>query len=85
MLPNDVKAHKDDKKLNQEILDPYLTEQQPTEHSKPYSDQAFKMAAIEWIITIDQVCWVLSYIQLFKSTLLLPSLISKKVKKRSSL
>jgi hypothetical protein len=47
MLPNDVKACKDDKKLNQEILDLYLTEQQPTEHSKPYSNQAFKMVAIK--------------------------------------
>jgi hypothetical protein len=54
MLPNDVKARKDNKKLNQETLDPYLTEWQPTEHSKPYSNQAFKMAAIEWIIAIDQ-------------------------------
>jgi hypothetical protein len=74
MLPNDVKARKDDQKLNQETLDLFLTERQPTEHSKPYPDQAFKMAAIEWIITTDQVCWVVSYIQLFKSTSLLPSL-----------
>jgi hypothetical protein len=53
MLPNDVKACKDNKKLNQETLDPYLTERQPTEHSQPYSDQAFKIAAIEWIIATD--------------------------------
>jgi hypothetical protein len=62
MLSNDVKAHKDDQKLNQETLDLFLTEWQPTEHSKPYSNQAFKMAAIEWIIATDQVCWVVSYI-----------------------
>lgn len=57
MLPADVKERKaaasTDKAQTQ--LDPHLKDIPLKEHIIPYSDKIFREAAIEWLISTDQV------------------------------
>lgn len=68
-LPKAVKARKAAKEAEdcskQSLLDPHLEEQPPRKTFVPYSDSLFWEAAIEWLISTDQVSF------------LVPSLISK--------
>lgn len=58
MLPKATKAAKE--KVKQTLLDGHLQEIPKKEWATPYSDAAFHEAAIEWLITTDQV-WVSSW------------------------
>jgi hypothetical protein len=53
-----VKAQKDAKRAaeQQSTLDPHLEERPVKEHVIPYSDNLFREAAIEWLVSTDQVC-----------------------------
>lgn len=58
MLPMDVEAHKKAMvakaaEIAQSSLDPHLTEKPPC--IIPYSDKLFRDAAIEWLVSTDQV------------------------------
>jgi hypothetical protein len=59
MLPSDVKAHKEAVKTanreEQGTLDPHLQEIPRAERTIPYSEKIFRDAAIEWLISTDQV------------------------------
>ena len=58
MLPKDAeKRHKDSALANnQSRLDLHLREKQQKEAVIPYSDERFRNAAIEWLVSTDQVC-----------------------------
>lgn len=58
MLPKATKAAKE--KVKQTLLNGHLQEIPKKEQATPYSDAAFHEAAIEWLITTDQV-WVSSW------------------------
>ena len=53
MLPKAAKAARE--KVNQTSLDGHLKEIPKSERVTPYSDAAFREAAIEWLIATDQV------------------------------
>ena len=42
--------------MAQGTLDGHLRELPPTARVIPYSDKAFREAAVEWLIATDQVC-----------------------------
>jgi hypothetical protein len=57
MLPKDAeKRRKDAHTNNQPRLDPHLREKQQKERTIPYTDELFRNAAIEWLVSTDQVC-----------------------------
>ena len=58
MLPKDAEKRRKDSALanNQSRLDPHLREKQQKEAVIPYSDERFRDAAIEWLVSTDQVC-----------------------------
>ena len=57
MLPKDAeKRRKDALANNQSRLDPHLREKPQKEAIIPYSDERFRDAAIEWLVSMDQVC-----------------------------
>jgi len=56
MLPKDAeKRRKDALADNQSRLDPHLREKPQKEAIIPYSDERFRDAAIEWLVSTDQV------------------------------
>ena len=57
MLPKDAEKHCKDVLANdQSHLDPHLLEKPQREVIIPYSDERFHDAAIEWLVSTDQVC-----------------------------
>ena len=57
MLPKDARRRRDvaaaaDEQIR---LDPYLKEPPPRERVTPYTDDLFRNAAIEWLVSTDQV------------------------------
>jgi hypothetical protein len=56
MLPKDAeKRRKDIQAKNQPRLDPHLREKPQKERTIPYTDELFCDAAIEWLVSTDQV------------------------------
>lgn len=56
MLPKDAeKRRKDIQAKNQLRLDPHLREKPQKERTIPYTDELFRDAAIEWLVSTDQV------------------------------
>jgi hypothetical protein len=56
MLPKDAEKRRNDaasEKESQSRLDPHLREK---ERVIPYNDDMFRDAAIEWLVSTDQVC-----------------------------
>ncbi|KAG1828240.1 hypothetical protein EV424DRAFT_1318507 [Suillus variegatus] len=53
-LPGDVAAEKKKVTQAQQTIDVHVTECKISERVIPYSDQLFRKAAIEWLITTDQ-------------------------------
>ena len=57
MLPKDAEnRHKDADANNQPCLNPHLREKPQKEKIIPYTDELFHDAAIEWLMSTDQVC-----------------------------
>jgi hypothetical protein len=56
MLPEDTKRRRENAKASSQTrLDSHLKEKPAKEMVIPYTDQAFREAAIEWLIATDQV------------------------------
>ena len=56
MLPKDARRRRDTATANQQTrLDPHLKELPIKEHVAPYTDERFLNAAIEWLVSTDQV------------------------------
>jgi hypothetical protein len=56
MLPKDAKNRRQaTMKDTQQRLDPHLEEKPPRERVIPYTDDLFREAAIEWLVSTDQV------------------------------
>jgi hypothetical protein len=56
MLPKDAEQHhKNTHAENQQRLDPHLREKPPQEVTIPYTDELFRDAAVEWLVSTDQV------------------------------
>ena len=56
MLPKDSKSRRQaTMKDTQQRLDPHLEEKRPVERVIPYTDDLFCNAAIEWLVSTDQV------------------------------
>lgn len=56
MLPKDAeKRCKDLQAKNQARLDPHLREKPPKERMIPYTEELFCDAAVEWLVSTDQV------------------------------
>jgi hypothetical protein len=56
MLANDVSARKKAAAISrQETLDSHLTQRPPTDRVVQYSETSFRAAAIEWLVSTDQV------------------------------
>ncbi|KAH7885626.1 hypothetical protein F5I97DRAFT_1810590 [Phlebopus sp. FC_14] len=65
MLSEDVKECKiasDITNVKQGSMNDHVREIVPTEHVIPYSDALFREAAVEWLITTNQVCLSLYYV-----------------------
>jgi hypothetical protein len=61
MLPGDTKRRKAKADTDaQQTLDPHLRELPVKERVYPYTDVAFRQAAIEWLVSTDQVCFIIS-------------------------
>jgi hypothetical protein len=57
MLPKDAEKHRNDAAADkQSRLDPHLREKPQNERVIPYDDDLFRDAAIEWLVSTDQVC-----------------------------
>jgi hypothetical protein len=56
MLAGDIAARKKENEQAQHTIDSHLTERKLTDRVLPYSDKAFRKAAIQWLIATDQVC-----------------------------
>jgi hypothetical protein len=61
MLPGDTKRRKAIKADTdaQQTLDPHLRELPVKERVHPYTDLVFRQAAIEWLVSTDQVCFII--------------------------
>lgn len=55
MLPGDVAARKKANEQAQHTIDSHLVERKAADRILPYTDQTFKKAAIEWLISTNQV------------------------------
>jgi hypothetical protein len=55
MLPRDIAARKKASEQVQHTIDSHLVERKPADRVLPYTDQAFMKAAIEWLISTNQV------------------------------
>jgi len=53
MLPGDVKAHKE---KAEQTINAHSTKCKLAKQVIPYSDKQFKKAAIQWLVSTDQVC-----------------------------
>jgi hypothetical protein len=61
-LPDDIKARKTAAaaaNMRQGTLDEHVREIEPGEHVLPYTDKLFREAAVEWLITTNQVGFLL--------------------------
>ena len=57
MLPKDAESRRKDADANNQLcLDPHLREKPQKEKIIPYTDELFRDAAIEWLVSTDQVC-----------------------------
>jgi hypothetical protein len=54
-LPGDLAAEKRNATQAQQQIDAHLTERKLSERAIPYTHQNFRKAAIEWLVTTDQV------------------------------
>jgi hypothetical protein len=71
MLPKDAKNRRQaTMKDTQQRLDPHLEEKPPRERVIPYTDDLFREAAIEWLVSNDQVSET-SIIKLYINTCLM--------------
>jgi hypothetical protein len=59
-LPGDVKKRKAAAELVTRTLDRDLKEKKITDRVVPYSDKVFRRAAIEWLVSTDQVRYFIS-------------------------
>jgi len=71
-LPGDVKKRKAAMELVTRTLDQDLKEKKIAEQAVPYSDNAFRRAAIEWLVATDQV-WSTSLEYILSSNIITPS------------
>jgi hypothetical protein len=55
-LLGDITARKKKAEQAQRTLDADLVEKKLAKRVVPYSDQLFKTAAIQWLVSTDQVC-----------------------------
>ena len=56
MLPKDAKNRRDEVTAeSQSRIDPHLKEKPVKERVIPYSDDRFRAAAVEWLVSTDQV------------------------------
>jgi hypothetical protein len=55
-LPGDITARKKKAEQAQRTLDADMVEKKLVKRVVPYSDQLFKNAAIQWLVSTDQVC-----------------------------
>ena len=56
MLPKDAKTrHQETMRDTQQHLDPHLEEIAPRARVTPYTDDLFRDATIEWLVSTDQV------------------------------
>jgi hypothetical protein len=57
MLPKDAKKRRRDAQIRetQSHLDSHLREKPQKERVVPYTDEIFREAAIEWLVSTDQV------------------------------
>jgi hypothetical protein len=56
MLPKDAKQRRKEAEADkQQRIDPHLVEIPQKERVVPYSDNLFRDAAIEWLVSTDQV------------------------------
>jgi hypothetical protein len=56
MLPKDAEKRRQDAKASgQSCLDPHLVEKPQKERVIPYTSDLFREAAIEWLVSTDQV------------------------------
>jgi hypothetical protein len=56
MLAGDIAARKKQNEQAQHTINTYLMERKLTDRVLPYSDKAFMTAAIQWLVSTDQVC-----------------------------
>jgi hypothetical protein len=56
MLPGDIAARKKTNEQARHTIDTHLVERKQADHVLPYTDQTFKKAAIEWLVSTNQVC-----------------------------
>ena len=57
MLPKDAESRCEDADANNQLhLNPHLQEKPQKEKIIPYTDELFHDAAIEWLVSTDQVC-----------------------------
>ena len=63
MLPNDTKARREDikVKLQQSQVNEHFPSIPPEEQPKPYTDELFQEAAVQWLIETDQVYSIISF------------------------
>jgi hypothetical protein len=66
MLPEDTKARKADivAKLQQSQVNNHFPNVVPVprdERPKPYTDEVFEEAAIQWLVKTDQVCLLITF------------------------
>jgi hypothetical protein len=57
MLAGDIAARKKQNEQAQHTINTYLMERKLTDRVLPYSDKAFMTAAIQWLVSTDQVCF----------------------------
>jgi hypothetical protein len=57
MLAGDIAARKKENEQTQHTIDAHLTQRKLADRVLPYSDKAFKKAAIQWLIATDQACY----------------------------
>jgi hypothetical protein len=61
MLPGDTKRRRDAKDSESQLtLDSHLRELPVKERVTPYSDLVFRQSAIEWLVSTDQVRFILT-------------------------
>jgi hypothetical protein len=55
MLAGDIAARKKGNEQAQHTINTHLVERKLTDRVLPYSDKAFRTAAIQWLVSTDQV------------------------------
>jgi hypothetical protein len=70
MLAGDIATRKKENDQAQHTIDAHLTECKLADRVLPYSDKTFKKAAIQWLVSTDQVCYLWFASQLYTNFLL---------------